>query len=40
VSLFSGTLWQKGNVLWELNSNKNVGGPREVENKKKNKCGT
>lgn len=40
MSLFPGTLWQKGGVPWELNSNKNVGGAGEVKNKKKNKHGT
>lgn len=36
MSLFPGTLWQKGAVLWELNSSKNVGERwvAEVKNKK------
>lgn len=37
MSFFPGTLWQKGAVLWELNSNKNVGRrwAAEVKNKKR-----
>lgn len=37
MSFFPGTLWQKGAVLWELNSNKMLGGGGQQRLRTKNR---